>query len=75
MLGEALLLSCWKEPVPIPDGMLCNRLLHPEQLMSPGCATPLILQLTTVTLSHLSPQEDFANTCQGICSYKGFVKC
>jgi len=35
----------------------------------------LTFQLTRVTPSHLSPQEDFTNACQGICSYKGLTKC
>jgi len=28
-----------RSTIPIPDGMLCNRLLHPKQLESPGRAS------------------------------------
>lgn len=60
---------------------MCQVLL--EGALSPflmGCSatgsfTPTSSCLLAVTLSHLSPQEDFANARQGICWDKGLTEC
>lgn len=62
-----------RSPAPITDGDALQQAPSPQTAHTPGCAT--LFQLATVTLTHPSPQQDFPNTSQGICRYKGFTKC
>lgn len=73
MPDEALLLSCSKEPCVHPCRDVLQQASSAQTAQIPRLYHPALLM--AVTLSHLSLQEDFANACQGICTYKGLAKC